>query len=153
MNTDNPLQFEELVNQFIPSNMNWKGWMKMVFHQPLIPVLPVAKEILSKTKFKGSSRVAHDADLDSRRPGKETERKRTLTFHLPGRSHSRSLHSKRAKKTIQPPDVPRLTSQPLVAEPEPIGADDLGIVQTVHSGFGASGHHNHSPMDETEANL
>jgi hypothetical protein len=53
------MKFEELVNQFIPSNLSWRGWVKMVFHQPLIPVLPVARELLSKTKLiasKGSSR-------------------------------------------------------------------------------------------------
>jgi hypothetical protein len=44
-------QFEELVNQFIPSDMSWKGWVKMAFHQPLVPVLPVARELFSKTKW------------------------------------------------------------------------------------------------------
>ncbi|TFK75811.1 hypothetical protein BDN72DRAFT_809463 [Pluteus cervinus] len=43
--------FEELVNQFIPSNLNWRGWVKMAFHQPLIPVIPVARELISKTKW------------------------------------------------------------------------------------------------------
>lgn len=44
-------QFEELVNQFIPADMGWKGWLRMAFHQPLIPVFPVARELLTKTKF------------------------------------------------------------------------------------------------------
>jgi hypothetical protein len=39
------------VNQFIPSDMSWRGWVKMVFHQPLVPVLPVARELFSKTKW------------------------------------------------------------------------------------------------------
>ncbi|KAF9268076.1 hypothetical protein L218DRAFT_994841 [Marasmius fiardii PR-910] len=43
--------FEEFVNQFIPSDMGWKGWVKMAFHQPLVPVLPVARELISKTKW------------------------------------------------------------------------------------------------------
>ncbi|KAJ7180202.1 golgi-body localization protein domain-containing protein [Mycena crocata] len=43
--------FEELVDQFIPSDMSWKGWLKMAFHQPLVPVLPVARELISKTKW------------------------------------------------------------------------------------------------------
>ena len=51
-------QFEELVSQFIPSNMNWRGWVKMAFNQPLLPVLPVARELISKTKWM-SSRTAH----------------------------------------------------------------------------------------------
>ncbi|KAF5390524.1 hypothetical protein D9757_002702 [Collybiopsis confluens] len=45
------LSFEELVNQFIPSDMSWKGWVKMAFQQPLVPVLPVARELISKTKW------------------------------------------------------------------------------------------------------
>ncbi|TFK23245.1 hypothetical protein FA15DRAFT_705606 [Coprinopsis marcescibilis] len=56
--------FEELVNQFIPSNMGWKGWIKMAFHQPLLPVLPVAKELLSKTKWTASKNPQiHDHPL------------------------------------------------------------------------------------------
>ncbi|CCM03163.1 uncharacterized protein FIBRA_05285 [Fibroporia radiculosa] len=43
--------FEELVDQFIPSGRNWRGWVKMAFQQPLVPVLPVARELISKTKW------------------------------------------------------------------------------------------------------
>src|ERR1700761_2092712 len=31
--------------------MSWRGWLKMAFHQPLVPVLPVARELISKTKW------------------------------------------------------------------------------------------------------
>lgn len=48
--------FEELVNQFIPSDMGWRGWVKVAFHQPLIPVLPVARELFSKTKLIAASK-------------------------------------------------------------------------------------------------
>lgn len=44
-------QFEELVDQFIPTDTSWRGWVKMAFHQPLLPVLPVARELFSKTKL------------------------------------------------------------------------------------------------------
>lgn len=43
--------FEELADQFIPSDTSWRGWMKMALHQPLVPVLPVARELISKTKW------------------------------------------------------------------------------------------------------
>jgi len=43
--------FEELVDQFIPSGRNWRGWVRMAFQQPLVPVLPVARELISKTKW------------------------------------------------------------------------------------------------------
>ena len=63
------LQFEELVNQFIPSNMGWKGWVKMAFHQPLLPVLPVAKELLAKTKWTTTkSSQPHDSPLKMLHP-------------------------------------------------------------------------------------
>ena len=42
-------QFEELVDQFIPSGRNWRGWVKVAFQQPLVPVLPVARELITKT--------------------------------------------------------------------------------------------------------
>lgn len=50
--------FEELVDQLIPSDTSWKGWIKMAFHQPLVPVLPVAREIFSKTKWIATKGVA-----------------------------------------------------------------------------------------------
>lgn len=31
--------------------MSWKGWVKIAFHQPLVPVLPVARELITKTKW------------------------------------------------------------------------------------------------------
>ncbi|KAH7887657.1 golgi-body localization protein domain-containing protein [Phlebopus sp. FC_14] len=52
--------FEELVDQFIPTDLTWKGWVRMAFHQPLVPVLPVARELFSKTKlvaFKGATQL------------------------------------------------------------------------------------------------
>jgi hypothetical protein len=56
------VQLEELVDQFIPSDPSWKGWVKMAFHQPLFEVFPVARELISKTKriaSKSSTRVDH----------------------------------------------------------------------------------------------
>ncbi|KAF9055459.1 hypothetical protein BDZ89DRAFT_1056032 [Hymenopellis radicata] len=58
--------FEELVDQFIPSDTSWKGWVKMAFQQPLVPVLPVARELLKKTKLIPNSRTQTGADA---RPG------------------------------------------------------------------------------------
>ncbi|KAI0081718.1 hypothetical protein K474DRAFT_1133165 [Panus rudis PR-1116 ss-1] len=51
--------FEELVDQFIPSGRNWKGWVKMAFNQPLVPVLPVARELISKTKWGAKGHGTH----------------------------------------------------------------------------------------------
>ncbi|KZS98046.1 hypothetical protein SISNIDRAFT_449676 [Sistotremastrum niveocremeum HHB9708] len=46
--------FEQLADQFIPSDSSWKGWVRMALHQPLLPVLPVARELLTKTKWVSS---------------------------------------------------------------------------------------------------
>ncbi|KAG6919728.1 hypothetical protein DXG01_001562 [Tephrocybe rancida] len=35
--------------------MSWRGWVKMAFQQPLLPVIPVARELISKTKWITSS--------------------------------------------------------------------------------------------------
>lgn len=61
------LQFEELVDQFIPSDLTWKGWVKIALHQPLVPVFPVARELFSKTKLTASKSVSQ---LDPRAPRK-----------------------------------------------------------------------------------
>lgn len=60
------LQFEELVDQFIPSGKNWKGWVKIAFQQPLVPVLPVAKELITKTKW-GTPKPHHPTDHTKRK--------------------------------------------------------------------------------------
>lgn len=71
-------QFEELVNQFIPSDMSWRGWVKMAFQQPLLPVLPVARELFSKTKWLASSTKAV-AQIDAKGPPPKLSRVRALS--------------------------------------------------------------------------
>ena len=108
--------------------MSWRGWMKMVFHQPLIPVFPVARQILSKTKLVGSSRHIPSADTDSSLTARGTIKKRTLTLRLPGK---RSLPAKLRKKPANiETGVPIYTSQPLSAEPEPLETNELEPFQT-----------------------
>ncbi|KAH9943489.1 golgi-body localization protein domain-containing protein [Epithele typhae] len=60
------VKFEELVDQFIPSGRNWRGWVKVAFQQPLVPVLPVARELITKTKWIASKKDAHHGDRPSR---------------------------------------------------------------------------------------
>ncbi|KAJ7590961.1 RNA pol II promoter Fmp27 protein domain-containing protein [Mycena floridula] len=93
--------FEELVDQFIPSDMSWKGWVKMALHQPLVPVLPVARELIAKTKWLGSRAEVGEA-LDSF-PGA-----RAITFG--------------AEVPSPAPSPPRLLKQThfLTSEPEPV---------------------------------
>ncbi|KAH9951643.1 golgi-body localization protein domain-containing protein [Amylocystis lapponica] len=75
------LSFEELVDQFIPSGRNWRGWIKMAFQQPLVPVLPVAREIISKTKWINAKGYHHE---EHNRPSTP----RMLTLKNPRRDNS-----------------------------------------------------------------
>ncbi|KAF9008973.1 golgi-body localization protein domain-containing protein [Cyathus striatus] len=79
-------------------NQTWSfeelGWVKMALHQPLVPVLPVARELISKTKWTTSkSTPPHEHPLQLLHPkGK-------------GRQHGES-------------GLRHLTSLPFTAEPE-----------------------------------
>ncbi|KDR83645.1 hypothetical protein GALMADRAFT_235956 [Galerina marginata CBS 339.88] len=125
--------FEELVNQFIPSNMSWRGWVKMAFHQPLVPVLPVARELLAKTKWTASSKAnnqPHDNPLrllhprlfttdDDRRLGWVQNEVPKKAEGAPKSAWRNALRSNR--------DSPLLTSLPLTAEPESIDTEAPSI--------------------------
>ncbi len=75
-------QFEELANQFIPSDPTWRGWMKIALHQPLVPVLPVAKELFSKTKW-----IASKGRMSSKgKKGESLEDNEILVSNSPGAS-------------------------------------------------------------------
>lgn len=58
-------QFEELADQFIPSDLTWRGWVRVAFQQPLLPVFPVARELISKTKWLTKSKAAKQAHRGS----------------------------------------------------------------------------------------
>ncbi|KAJ7276501.1 golgi-body localization protein domain-containing protein [Mycena haematopus] len=105
--------FEELVDQFIPSDMSWKGWLKMAFHQPLVPVLPVARELISKTKWIANNKSGQDLTSPPK------ARKAILYTEDDGaesdRSHSSSRWRRRKRGDVVPPIVPGAA---FTAEPE-----------------------------------
>ncbi|KAF8845847.1 hypothetical protein BDN67DRAFT_961498 [Paxillus ammoniavirescens] len=113
--------FEELVDQFIPSDLTWKGWVRMAFHQPLVPVLPVARELFSKTKLIASKNAAQ---ADPRPPlnkkftlrGKKTATDTTIREKQPRRSSSSSSPS-------VPTPSNNLTGMALTDEPEALVQD------------------------------
>ncbi|KAG9218974.1 hypothetical protein CCMSSC00406_0001384 [Pleurotus cornucopiae] len=103
--------FEELVDQFIPSDMSWRGWVKMALHQPLVPVLPVARELISKTKWINAK--SQNASPSSSRP--ETSKRRSRSKKRSPSPHRRwQMLSKKRPET--PPTSYQLT--PLTDEPE-----------------------------------
>ncbi|KAJ3774447.1 golgi-body localization protein domain-containing protein [Lentinula raphanica] len=145
------LSFEELVSQFIPSDMSWKGWVKMAFQQPLVPVLPVARELISKTKWIATKSTAavieHTAPQKSGRlkaisneshnlnhnekEGESVARPSVSSF-LDGpppsiRTSPPSRHWKKTSHRKMEP-VPILDAGPFTADPESIDSDaEFGV--------------------------
>ncbi|KAL5508278.1 FMP27 [Sanghuangporus vaninii] len=99
--------FEELAEQFIPSDMSWRGWMRMALHQPLVPVLPVAREIISKTKWKaGKSKASRQTrKIVKPRPTQttpENSEQSSVSGSLSGLSNSpNSRKLRREKRAIE----------------------------------------------------
>jgi len=132
------LSFEELVNQFIPSDMSWKGWVKMAFQQPLVPVLPVARELISKTKWiasKSTAAVIEHSSPPSLYRSKaitynddedEPEQSRDLTIVPHKISPSRPGRWKKTSHRKQE-NVAVFGAGPLTADPEPLEDEELGI--------------------------
>ncbi|KAH7921808.1 hypothetical protein BV22DRAFT_1114199 [Leucogyrophana mollusca] len=125
--------FEELADQFIPSDMTWKGWVKMAFHQPLVPVLPVARELISKTKWIASKSASQ---LEPRVTS-------TKALRLKGRKEGhRTLTQSQRSRTASPhrqtlPTLPRgdadaesselsVMGMTLTDEPEPLDQPEVG---------------------------
>ncbi|KAF7331891.1 hypothetical protein MKEN_00069400 [Mycena kentingensis (nom. inval.)] len=101
--------FEELVGQFIPADMSWRGWIKMAFHQPLVPVLPVARELISKTKW-----IASNKDVHSPTPQKAT-RKAIMAANEDSAESDRHLLWRRRKKDTTTPTL--VSGAAFTAEP------------------------------------
>ena len=112
-------QFEELVDQFLPSDLTWRGWVRMAFHQPLVPVLPVARELFSKTKLIPSRNAPQN---DSRAPSKK--------FALRGKKNIDNATIRASRGSSSNGGAPStlalsLTGAALVDEPEATGLDLL----------------------------
>ncbi|KAJ7068375.1 golgi-body localization protein domain-containing protein [Mycena amicta] len=106
--------FEELVGQFIPSDMSWRGWIKMAFHQPLVPVLPVARELISKTKW-----IASNKDLHAPTPQKPLRKTLPEDDGVESdRSHSPHLRWGRRRKKTDPPPPTILPGAAFTTDPE-----------------------------------
>ncbi|KAJ2930173.1 hypothetical protein H1R20_g6917, partial [Candolleomyces eurysporus] len=119
--------FEELVNQFIPSNMSWRGWVKMAFHQPLLPVLPVAKELISKTKWTTSKNApVHDSPLKLLHPRMLVADDESRLEWLQNEGSSLKIpaaQNRNGKKPVKSAKTPEpvtkiLTSTPFSSEPQ-----------------------------------
>ncbi|KDQ64599.1 hypothetical protein JAAARDRAFT_145519 [Jaapia argillacea MUCL 33604] len=111
--------FDELVDQFIPSDPSWKGWVKLAFQQPLIPVIPVARELFSKTQWipsKGKSNIEGQESspnvlIRSTPIGSDSRERRTSSRRPRTASPSRRL------RTLSHRGPDRVTSGPLTTEP------------------------------------
>jgi hypothetical protein len=100
----------------------------MAFHQPLLPVLPVAKELLSKTKWTTSKNApVHDSPLKLLHPRMlvADDESRLEWLKNEGSSMKVSAGQNRGAKTpvksAKAPEPPKiLTSKPLSSEPQSI---------------------------------
>ena len=109
-------QFDELVDQFIPNNTTWRGWLRMAFQQPLVPVLPVARELFSKTKWGGqsnkalrlSSAVASPESSSASLPPSRTSSR--MGWRRRGRSSKDVTDGLAAKDPERSPSRPRVRS-------------------------------------------
>ncbi|KAG6336850.1 hypothetical protein ID866_2246 [Astraeus odoratus] len=116
--------FEELVDQFIPTDLTWKGWVRMAFQQPLVPVLPVARELFSKTKLIASKSATQ---LDPRpssnritRRGRSTATDDTVREKRPRRSSSSSN-----VQSAEPALTGSVIGLPVTEEPETIDEENI----------------------------
>ena len=116
-----PRQFEELVDQFIPSGRNWRGWVKVAFQQPLVPVLPVARELITKTKWIASKKDTGHHDRPSR-PSTPKLLKKPPPPGLGSSDAARRSHDvlRKSRDQSQAPRVSSTVSDPpfLTSEPE-----------------------------------
>lgn len=91
----------------------------MAFHQPLVPVLPVARELFSKTKlFPSRNALQNDSRPSSKKfvlRGKKNVADATIRDHAPRRSSS----SGSTPRTLPPGNS--LTGTTFVDEPEATG--------------------------------
>lgn len=98
----------------------------MAFHQPLVPVLPVARELLAKTKWTASSKVQpHDSPLRLLHPSRMlvTDDDQRLNWTLNERKSEISAKSSWRQVLRSNKDSPKLTSLPLTDEPEAMDTD------------------------------
>lgn len=115
--------FEELVDQFIPSDLTWKGWVKIALHQPLVPVFPVARELFSKTKLTASRSVSQLDPRPTRKilklKPKRTDTNSTVAPARPRTSSSCSTNPGRfigMSLTDEPTDMDESTPAPTVPD-------------------------------------
>jgi hypothetical protein len=103
--------------------MGWRGWVKMALNQPLVPVLPVARELLSKTKWTASKSAnqPHDHPLRLLHPTiLATDDDSRLNWIHGGTLKTVDGSSKNAQRNLlkTKKDTQIFTETPLSTEPE-----------------------------------
>jgi len=101
----------------------------MAFHQPLLPVLPVARELLSKTKWIASSSKA-PPQIDYKGPPPKLPRAKVLSVDDDTKLdliQSKAPHRGWRKGSGRRPEAapPSLTTVSLTDEPESLAVDEI----------------------------
>lgn len=117
--------------------MSWRGWIKMAFHQPLLPVLPVARELISKTKWIASSSSKGPSQIDSKGPppqlprakllSEDDDTKLELVQDRTQRARSKSPHRgwrRGTSRKLEAATPPSFTTFPLTDEPDSLTLDE-----------------------------
>jgi hypothetical protein len=100
--------------------MNWRGWVKMALNQPLLPVLPVARELILKTKLMSSRAqyASQDPFLHPRFFAIDGQQSNTaLAEELNRMDSSSNLPHKFSSRHGSSPHIP-LTAEPESLEPD-----------------------------------
>ncbi|OSD04190.1 hypothetical protein PYCCODRAFT_1476242 [Trametes coccinea BRFM310] len=154
--------FEELVDQFIPSGRNWRGWVKVAFNQPLVPVLPVAREIITKTKWiamKKDKESGHDRPTRPSTPkllsskGGASRSTVSSDADIPRKSKDgprSSAGSIRPKLPHTVSDPPFLTSEPETIRAAKAGSRPSGVRQRAISLFKRKHAHSQDSIDSSD---
>lgn len=95
--------------------------MKIAFQQPLVPVLPVARELITKTKW-GAPKTHHQADTVKHKTG--TKRLPFSTHHDRTVTPESNAHGRSDPPSFTPSSSSDVSAENLTGEPEGMHEDD-----------------------------
>lgn len=144
-----------MVDQFIPSGRNWRGWVKVAFQQPLVPVFPVARELITKTKWIAANKKdTHHND----RPSRPTTPKLVKTPRLPPSSDPPRRSTEMPRKSRDKgtgtaatilTDAAFITSEPQLMREGTIQPKREGVRKRAMSLFRRKHRHGHHNSSDT----
>lgn len=104
--------------------------MNLFSHQPLVPVLPVARELISKTKWtanKGADHINAQAPFKTSRLALTKDETEGSSDEPRKRSQSTPGHRPLPQRSLWDSETPTplITSDEMTSEPESVAVDDM----------------------------